>query len=30
MILYSSSVDGYLNVSDAKNGALIDSIEMNS
>lgn len=27
MILYSTSVDGWLNVSDAKNGAFLDSIE---
>jgi hypothetical protein len=29
MILYSSSIDGYLNISDAKNGALINSLKMN-
>lgn len=30
MILSSSSVDGFLNISDAKNGVLIDSLEMNA
>lgn len=27
-ILYSSSIDGFLNISDIRNGVLIDSIEM--
>lgn len=27
MILYSTSIDGWLNVSDARNGAFLDSIE---
>lgn len=30
MVLYSTSADGWLNVSDARNGALIDSIEYGS
>lgn len=29
-ILYSASVDGILNISDARNGGLIDSLEMNA
>lgn len=28
MIIYSASLDGFLNVTDAKNGVLIDSLEM--
>jgi hypothetical protein len=30
MIVYSSSVDGFLNVSDFKNGVLIDSIDLHT
>lgn len=30
MIVYSSSVDGFLNISDFKNGVLIDSIELHT
>ena len=27
-VLYSSSIDGFLNICDARNGVLIDSLEM--
>lgn len=30
LIVYSSSVDGFLNVSDFKNGVLIDSINLHT
>lgn len=30
MVLYSASIDGFLNITDAKNGVLIDSLEMNT
>lgn len=29
-IIYSASVDGFLNVSDGRNGVLINSLELNS